>query len=785
VSTELAELGEVNPTPTGPGLLTVLWRRKAYLVLGAVVGLGLGYLDYLRRDRVYQSAAQLYVQKRRADPLPATPGSVLGPNSQMAFIEDFLATHEALIKSTEVLTLATKYLERVPLEKPPPGGDYVGYIASGLSVNREKTGNYGTSANILNISFRGPSPVDSEIVVNAVIEGYRDSLGDGVRNVTKGDLEQIQRALAQIEEETKDLDQKQLARKNLLPSLDWNPFATNPDPKQSGLRNLTPAVGSADLKARINVNEVKRGELVLREIEVKNRQKLVNEAKKEGKDRRTLLALLQRSGDGRTDRPVEARMPEEPLPLVTLRLQEQELLDSLGKDHPQVIALRRRIEALREQTPVSSTDELVEFFLQVMAQELEAIKLQTEFLDGELKKDRDSVQWIEESQLEAAILADHRDRLRKRRSDLEDRQKQIELTQEARLYDARPINPPGPGGKVSPILLQCLLLSVALCMMGGGGLAYLAEMTDKSFRNPDEIRRRLGLAVIGHIPALSMPKAGLLVPAGKIDARIVVHHRPKSAEAEAFRGVRTALYFSTKGKGHQVIQITSPNPGDGKSTLSANLAVAIAQSGKRVVLVDCDFRKPKVHKIFGVNPDVGLASVIAGDADLAGAIQSCEVPGLSLLPCGPRPANPAELLTSQRFQELLDEIKPMFDFVLIDTPPLLAVSDPAVVAARVDGVLLTIRITRKTRPAAERARETLAAMGANIIGVVVNDLQTGNGSGLYGYSYGSGNGYGYGSRYAYNYQYGYAESYGESADDSGVFPQLNGKPHAPTAAIGG
>jgi capsular exopolysaccharide synthesis family protein len=359
-------------------------------------------------------------------------------------------------------------------------------------------------------------------------------------------------------------------------------------------------------------------------------------------------------------------------------------------------------------------------------------------------------------------LTARQDRLRKRRTDLDDREKQIALTQAAQLFDARTINPPGLGAKVAPVLFQCLMMAVALGLAAGGGLGYLAEITDKSFRTPDEIRRRLGLAVVGHIPALGMPR-GPDGPPTRIENRVVVHHRPKATESEAYRGVRTALYFSTGGKGHQVIQVTSPNPGDGKSTLSANLAVAIAQSGKRVVLIDCDFRKPRVHKIFGVSPDVGLASVIAGDATLERAIQPSGVLGLSLLPCGPRPANPAELLTSQRFVEVLEEVKRNFDFVLIDTPPLLAVSDPAVVAPRVDGVLLTVRMTRKTRPAAERAKEILNAMGANVVGVVVNDLQGGKSSGIYGY--------GYGNNYSYGYGYGYADHYGDAGEDSGEFPK--------------
>src|SRR5207244_2343842 len=130
-----------------------------------------------------------------------------------------------------------------------------------------------------------------------------------------------------------------------------------------------------------------------------------------------------------------------------------------------------------------------------------------------------------------------------------------------------------------------------------------------------------------------------------------------SIGAEAYRAVRTALYFNSQGVGHQVIQVTSPNVSDGKSTLAGNLAVSIAQSGKRTIIIDADCRKPRVHKIFNVPSEIGLASVIAGTADLDAAIQPSLVPNLSVLPCGPRPANPAELLTSPRFKELLDLIR--------------------------------------------------------------------------------------------------------------------------------
>ena len=218
--------------------------------------------------------------------------------------------------------------------------------------------------------------------------------------------------------------------------------------------------------------------------------------------------------------------------------------------------------------------------------------------------------------------------------------------------------------------------------------------------------------------------------------------RPHSAEAEAVRGIRTQLLFSTSGTEHQVLQVTSPNPGDGKSTLSANLAISLAKSNKRVVLVDCDFRKPRIHRMFALpNAELGLASVVADQADLGAVIQGCEIENLSLLPCGPRPANPAELLTTPKFQEMLDDLRANFDYVILDTPPVLAVSDPAAVAPRADGVILVFRMTKDARPAAERAMDDLTAVGGKILGVVVNGSTERE------------MGYGYGHSYKYNYQY--------------------------------
>ena len=249
-----------------------------------------------------------------------------------------------------------------------------------------------------------------------------------------------------------------------------------------------------------------------------------------------------------------------------------------------------------------------------------------------------------------------------------------------------------------------------------------------------------------------------------MDSSIVTLHKNRAPISEAFRGIRTALFFSCQQNGVKVLQVTSPVPGDGKSTIAANIAVSIAQSGRRVCLVDCDFRRPRVAKIFGLAADTGFVQVIGGKVEIRDAIQQTTVENLSALTCGRRPGNPAELLSSELFGDLISELRGLFDFVIIDTPPMLAVSDPANVASHVDGVLLAIRLRRNLRPIASRAAQMLHAINANMVGVVVNGIGVGGNS--YGYggyrydNYSSGRGAGYGKSGFGGYGYGSTYQYG-------------------------
>ena len=199
--------------------------------------------------------------------------------------------------------------------------------------------------------------------------------------------------------------------------------------------------------------------------------------------------------------------------------------------------------------------------------------------------------------------------------------------------------------------------------------------------------------------------------------------QPLSPVSEAFRGLRTNIRFSGVDKPIRTLLVTSAGPTEGKSTTAANLAVTMAQAGLKVVLVDADLRRPRLHTIFDLHPRGGLTgSLLEGNMD--GRLQSSQVEGLKVLPSGERPPNPSELLGSRRLRGLLDELAKNADVVVIDSPPVLPVTDAAVLAQDVDGVLLVVDAGETKRETVQRAVESLRQVGAYLIGVVLNRVST-------------------------------------------------------------
>lgn len=208
----------------------------------------------------------------------------------------------------------------------------------------------------------------------------------------------------------------------------------------------------------------------------------------------------------------------------------------------------------------------------------------------------------------------------------------------------------------------------------------------------------------------------------------------KSPISEAYRTLRTNIQFSSFDTKVQTVVITSSGPSEGKSTTSSNLAVVMAESGNKTILIDCDQRKPKLHKLFKTSNNLGLSDLLAEKAKFEQAVQNTEVPNLSLLTSGTRPPNPAELLASSKMESFLDLLREKYEYIILDTPPVIAVTDAQLLSRHADGCLLVIAASQAERAAAIKAKQLLEKVDAKILGVVLNKLEI-NEKGYYGYYY--------------------------------------------------
>ena len=302
-----------------------------------------------------------------------------------------------------------------------------------------------------------------------------------------------------------------------------------------------------------------------------------------------------------------------------------------------------------------------------------------------------------------------------------------------------------PEAPVRPSTARNILLALILGAGGAFGLLLLYEMVTDRFRSDDDVRLTLGLPVLGTIGQI-----GILEEHSPV--ALVAINDPRALSVEAFRRLRTNLRFADVDAALKTLAITSANPNEGKSVVSANLAVVMAQSGVSVVLVDADLRKPKQHRLFGLARSPGLTDALLGEApdtpDLL--LQETTVSGLRVLTAGNQAPNPAELLGSRRMAQLFESIKQQADIVIFDTPPILAVTDAQLVGAQVDGTLLVLENKRTSRKAVRHAVALLDQVGAHLVGVAINRL-TANDRGYY-YSY---------------YDYDYSHYY-EDGDETGA-----------------
>ena len=315
---------------------------------------------------------------------------------------------------------------------------------------------------------------------------------------------------------------------------------------------------------------------------------------------------------------------------------------------------------------------------------------------------------------------------------------------------ARELETPGPGEKpdarviveqrasvpeypVVPKKIRNLALGVVIGSMLGLGLAFLRDLLDNTVKTQETLEDITGTGAVGYIP---LNKELVSTPAISFDT-------DNSATAEAFRKLRTNLQFLTVDHPPRVFVVTSSSPSEGKSTTSINIALALAEAERTVVLVDGDLRRPRLAKYLDVLGSVGVSTVLSGGAALDEVLQQTKFPRLSVLAAGPTPPNPSELLGSLAAEKMLTELRSRFDYVVIDSAPLLAVTDGAILAAKSDGALIVVKAGTTRRDQLAHAIGMLNDVGATLLGAVLTMMPTrGRGAYSYNYYYYSGGSYG-------------------------------------------
>jgi succinoglycan biosynthesis transport protein ExoP len=313
-----------------------------------------------------------------------------------------------------------------------------------------------------------------------------------------------------------------------------------------------------------------------------------------------------------------------------------------------------------------------------------------------------------------------------------------------------------PGSRFRPSYRLNGLVGLACGVLLGVGLAFAADYMDRSLRTPEQVGRFVKLPVLGIIPAAdealrgadappssadtpardrSWPKA-LRAKAPKAPVELLPHTLPHSTVAEAYRALRTSLLLSTADRPRSVV-VTSAIPLEGKTTTATNLAVVLSQLGKKVLLVDADLHRSRLHEIFQVSNEVGLVSVLTGQSNPEAAVHGTEIPGLSVLPAGPTPPNPSGLLSSDRMSQFLEVALTKYDFVVFDSPPVLVLADAVLIGHLTAGVILAVKAGKTPREQVVRARDELRRGNGRILGVVLNALRDETGDITYRERYGA------------------------------------------------
>ena len=681
-------------------LVKIIWRSRWIVFFATVAALGGAFAYLSKATPIYTSTSKIYVEQSGPRILEEVEGV-------MTQSKNYLYTQAELLKSTPILSSA--------LEKPGVKQLKIFHEIDNPIVYLKEGGLdilVGKKDDIISISSDSPEPVEAAQLVNAVVESYI-TYHETRKRSTTGDVLKI------LQKEKEKRDEKLMQKlKAMMDYKRENTGLAFESPRGNVILNMLERFSEAKTQAQLQTIEAKSAYETTK-LMVTDPTKLNQFVETERAKGTYMITTIERS-----------RLKTE---LEQLQLQLVDLGQQVTPNHPSMQALQEKVAQLENE--LTNIDrEFAAAQLAITRQQYLAVKEKEEQITSNFEEYRQQAIALNEQLAQYTILESDWEQTKKLCDILDDRIKEINVTEDVGALNinilevARSSDEPS-----SPQKARYIAIALFLGLMLGVGLALLRSWVDQRMRTAEEISIVLGVPILGVVPSMSRRQS--IVARGQ-----KVYRDSNSRAAEAYRTIRTAVFFGVPKGEAKTILVTSPAAADGKTTLVSNLGIALAQADQKTLILDADFRKPMQHKIFQVShEEIGLSSVLAGALTLEEAIQPTKVEGLELLTCGPDVPNPSEILNSKSFAKLLEDLSNRYDRVIIDSPPVMPVTDSQILAAISDITLLVLRAEKSDRKISQQARDGLMSVGARILGVIVNDVSKSSSYGYYGY-------YGYGQR---------------------------------------
>lgn len=719
------------PTRSAPFML---WRavRKHWLMMMAIaIAVAMAVAFYtLSQTKIYKAATTIQIDPTPPQPLGNAVQQVVDIGAGAFWSnKEYFDTQLKLIKSRRVAERTVRMLDlqrdAAFLQNLPPGSRVAptevsvlaaaGAVRSRLMVEPER------NSRLVVVGFEDADPKRAARVVAAVVDAYTQlNIEDIVASSgTSGDWLHTQ--LGKLKGE---LEGSELSLHNYK--------------KDKGI---------------LSVSIDDQSNMLLAEMTILNAQLTNARARRE-----QLAARLGEIEKIDPNNPIEMPINELLANEVVGRLRSEHLtarrdLESLlalgrGENHPDLKSLRAR-EAVTREALVNELRNAKD----AVGRELAIAEGEIAGVSGLLKRAKTQAMDLNMLEIEYNRL----DRTKKNTEKLYglvlERTKESDLTQMMSFNNIRVIDPPVvPRSPLRPQVPISLAIGAVAGLVLGIGAAIGREMMDRTIKSPEDLEREFGLTYLGLLPLTTdmqaSAKRGRRRQPGGVDraVELLAHRQPASGLAEASRTVRTNILFMSPDRPYRKLLVTSAGAAEGKTTVACCIAVTMAQAGQRVLLIDCDLRRPRLHRVFDRSNDEGVSSLLIGESPIDPSRMATDVPNLWLLTAGPMVPSPAELLQSERFAQLLAELSDRFDRVIIDSPPLVPVTDAAVLSKAVDGTVVVVRAFETSRDLAWQATRALRDVAAHVVGAVLNgvDLSRSHYGGYYKY-------------YAYK-QDGYAQS---------------------------